>query len=68
MTPEQTREENIHKIMNHIIMLSRIYPDRTVVDLIYDAKDLINPLRRGKMTNTEILRYLAKFHKVKASH
>lgn len=49
-------------------MLSRIYPDRTVVDLIYDAKDLINPLRRGKMTNTEILRYLAKFHKVKASH
>ena len=57
-----TREENIHRINDMLINLSRITPNDSVLKIIYRANDMFGA-GQPKPTNEQILSVLTKYYK-----
>jgi hypothetical protein len=61
---DKNRENNIHRINNHLINLSRIYPGDSILKIIYRALDHFSP-KTQNATNEQILKALTKAYKYK---
>lgn len=62
---ELARLNNLHKIFDLIFTLSRKYPDRSLINIIYDAKQFSTNVKGMVFTNEEILNSLQKYYKLK---
>jgi len=60
---------NIHRITNYIVSLKEMFPNRTVIDLIFDAQRFRGPSMRDardtRMTDEEIADCLEFYWKAK---